>query len=171
MAILHEACVVTSAVQSYCQNLRALKTGTNAAESRMCICSCLPPRNDPAQFVPGRDGDYADPHTSEESPRIMARRRGRRAGRPRPSDPEVDGGADAAASTESSKRDATPSRPTPALAVGRNAFALATPADSAHLTKPSTQAALASCAPASHLTPRVEYSRRKPRPPQSELNL
>ena len=26
-----------------------------------------------------REGDYADPHTSEESPRIMARRRGRRA--------------------------------------------------------------------------------------------
>ena len=26
-----------------------------------------------------RDGDYADPQTSEESPRIMARRRGRRA--------------------------------------------------------------------------------------------
>ena len=25
-----------------------------------------------------RDGDYADPHTSEESPRIMTRRRGRR---------------------------------------------------------------------------------------------
>ena len=28
-----------------------------------------------------RDGDYADPHTSEESPRIMTRRRGRRARR------------------------------------------------------------------------------------------
>ena len=32
-----------------------------------------------------RDGDYADPHTSEESPRIMSRRRGRRARRPAPS--------------------------------------------------------------------------------------
>ena len=31
-----------------------------------------------------RDGDYADPHTSE-SPRIMSRRRGRRARRPAPS--------------------------------------------------------------------------------------
>ena len=29
----------------------------------------------------GREGDYADPHTSVESPRIMARRRGRRARR------------------------------------------------------------------------------------------
>ena len=32
-----------------------------------------------------REGDYADPHTSEESPRIMARRRGRRARRTTPS--------------------------------------------------------------------------------------
>ena len=32
-----------------------------------------------------RDGDYADSHTSEESPRIMARRRGRRARRSAPS--------------------------------------------------------------------------------------
>ena len=31
-----------------------------------------------------REGDYADPHTSEESPRIMARRRGRRARRTTP---------------------------------------------------------------------------------------
>ena len=50
-----------------------------------------------------REGDYADPHTSEESPRIMARRRGRRARRPRPSDSEVEGGADGAAPLESSK--------------------------------------------------------------------
>ena len=33
---------------------------------------CMPPQ---------RDGDYADPHTSEEWPRIMTRRRGRRARR------------------------------------------------------------------------------------------
>ena len=32
-----------------------------------------------------REGDYADSHTSEESPRIMARRRGRRARRSAPS--------------------------------------------------------------------------------------
>ena len=34
-----------------------------------------------------RDGDYADPHTSEESPRIMTRRRGRRARRTAPYGP------------------------------------------------------------------------------------
>ena len=54
---------------------------------------------------PDREGDYADPHASEESPRIMARRRGRRARLPRPSDSGLDGGADAAAPTESSKSD------------------------------------------------------------------
>ena len=47
-----------------------------------------------------RDGDYADPHTSEESPRIMARRRGRRARRHAPRTPRAEGGANAAAPEE-----------------------------------------------------------------------
>ena len=57
-----------------------------------------------------RDGDYADPHTSEELPRIMARRRGRRARLPRPTDSGLGGGADAAAPTEGSKGDYQPTR-------------------------------------------------------------
>ena len=43
-----------------------------------------------------RDGDYADPQASEESPRNMSRRRGRRARRlAAPSDHAANGGADA----------------------------------------------------------------------------
>ena len=38
----------------------------------------------PQVVIASREGDYADPHTSEESPRIMARRRGRRARLPAP---------------------------------------------------------------------------------------
>ena len=58
-------------------------------------------------------------HTLEESPRIMTRRRGRRARRDgeggaldasRTSDPEKDAGADVVAPTESSKSDAKTSR-------------------------------------------------------------
>ena len=54
----------------------------------------------------------------------------------------------------------TSAPPTPALAVGRNAFALASPEDSTRPPKLRLHAALATCSLASHLSPLVEYSSR-----------
>ena len=53
----------------------------------------------------------------------------------------------------------TPAPPTPALAVGRNAFALASPEDSARL-KLRLHAAPVTCTLASHLSHLLEHSRR-----------
>ena len=50
-----------------------------------CHAGCRPaPTDIHPMSAASRDGDYVDPHTSEESPRIMARRLGRRARRPAP---------------------------------------------------------------------------------------
>ena len=116
----------------------------------------------------------------------MTRRRGRRARRLAPLNPQADGGADAAAPMESSKSVAkhlgapssslcdgpyrwrTPAPrppPTPALAVGRIAFALALPdsVKTAHTPKLRVHAAPATCTLSPHLSHLVEHSRRSRR--------
>ena len=51
------------------------------AVNRSAACSARRAAGGGPQRCPPRDSDYADPHTSEESLRIMSRRRGRRARR------------------------------------------------------------------------------------------
>ena len=126
-----------------------------------------------------RDGDYADPHTSEESPRVMSRRRGRRARRPAPSRILQRTMAPTRAEpSESSRCNAAPSGSdapssqafggphcwrtiaslTRALAGGRNALSLASLVGRNSLIthasrSPRTHATLVTRTLASHLTP------------------